>query len=205
MTTLILHEYAASGNCYKIRLTAALAGKGIDRREYDILKGETRTDAFLANVNANGRIPVLQEGDRLLPESNAAAIYVAEGTDLIPADPFDRADMLRWMFWEQYNHEPNIATVRFWMGWVGEENLSDLQLAMLPGKRVAGDAALKLMDEHLANRDWFVGVRPSVADICLYAYTHVAEQGGFDLGPWPAVRAWIARVEQLKGYIPITA
>jgi glutathione S-transferase len=205
MTTLILHEYAASGNCYKIRLTAALAGKGIDRREYDILKGETRTEAFLANVNANGRIPVLQEGDRLLPESNAAAVYVAEGTNLIPADPFDRADMLRWMFWEQYNHEPNIATVRFWMGWVGEENLSDLQLAMLPGKRLAGDAALKLMDEHLANRDWFVGDCPSVADICLYAYTHVAEQGGFDLGPWPAVRAWIARVEQLKGYIPITA
>ncbi len=205
MAMLILHEYAASGNCYKIRLAAALAGKGIDRREYDILKGETRTEAFLTNVNANGRIPVLQEGDRLLPESNAAAVYVAEGTDLIPADPFDRADMLRWMFWEQYNHEPNIATVRFWMGWVGEENLSDLQRAMLPGKRDGGVAALKLMDEHLANRDWFVGDGPSVADICLYAYTHVAEQGGFDLGPWPAVRAWIARVEQLKGYIPITA
>jgi len=203
--TLILHEYAASGNCYKIRLTAALAGKPIERREYDILKGETRTEAFLSNVNANGRIPVLQHSARLLPESNAAAFYVAEGTDLIPADPFDRADMLRWMFWEQYNHEPNIATVRFWLGWVGEENLSDLQRAMLPGKRDGGVAALKLMDEHLASRDWFVGEGPSVADICLYAYTHVAEQGGFELSTWPAVRAWIARVEQLKGYIPITA
>lgn len=202
---MILHEYSASGNCYKIRLAAALAGKSLERREYDILKGETRTEAFLANVNANGRIPVLQDGGRFLPESNAAAFYVAEGTDLIPADPFDRADMLRWMFWEQYNHEPNIATVRFWLGWVGEENLTDLQRAMLPGKRDGGDAALKLMDEHLAGRDWLVGGGPSVADICLYAYTHVAGQGGFDLAPWPAVRAWIARVEGLKGYIPITA
>lgn len=202
---MILHEYSASGNCYKIRLAAALAGKAIERREYDILKGETRTEAFLTGVNANGRIPVLQDGDRFLPESNAAAFYIAEGTALIPADPFDRADMLRWMFWEQYNHEPNIATVRFWLGWVGEENLSDLQRAMLPGKRDGGVAALKLMDDHLAKRDWFVGDGPSVADICLYAYTHVAEQGGFELSPWPAVRAWIARVEGVKGYIPITA
>lgn len=205
MTTLILHEYAASGNCYKIRLTAALTGKALERREYDIMKGETRTDAFLSSVNANGRIPVLQDGDRFLPESNAAAFYVAEGSALIPDDPFDRADMLRWMFWEQYNHEPNIATVRFWMGWVGEDKLSDLQRAMLPGKRAGGDAALKLMDEHLAAHDWFVGGGPSVADICLYAYTHVAEEGGFSLAPWPAVRAWIARVEGQEGYIPITA
>lgn len=202
---LVLHEYAASGNCYKIRLAAALTGRTIERREYDIMKGETRTEAFLSGVNANGRIPVLQAGDRFLPESNAAAFYVAEGSALIPADSFDRADMLRWMFWEQYNHEPNIATVRFWTGWIGEDNLSDLQRAMLPGKRAAGEAALELMDEHLAARDWFVGEGPTVADICLYAYTHVAEQGGFALSPWPAVQAWIARVEGLKGYIPITA
>ncbi|MEG3180816.1 glutathione S-transferase family protein [Sphingomonas sp. LT1P40] len=202
---LILHEYAASGNCYKIRLTGALVGKTIERREYDIVAGETRTPAFLANVNANGRIPVLQDGNRLLPESNAAAFYVADDSALIPADAFDRADMLRWMFWEQYNHEPNIATVRFWMGWVGEANLSDLQRAMLPGKRDSGDAALKLMDEHLAGRDWFVGDGPTVADVCLYAYTHVAEEGGFALSPWPAVRAWLKRVEALAGYIPITA
>jgi glutathione S-transferase len=203
--TLTLHEYAASGNCYKIRLTAALTGKPIERREYDILQGETRTEAFLSNVNANGRIPVLQDGTRFLPESNAAAFYVADGTPLIPADSFDRADMLRWMFWEQYNHEPNIATVRFWMTLVGEDNLSDLQRAMLPGKRAGGEAALKLMDEHLAGRDWFVGSGPTLADVCLYAYTHVAEEGGFSLSPWPVVRAWIARVEGLKDYIPITA
>lgn len=202
---LILHEYGASGNCYKIRLAAALTGKVLERREYDIMKGETRTDAFLSGVNANGRIPVLQAGDRFLPESNAAAFYVADGSALIPDDPFDRADMLRWMFWEQYNHEPNIATVRFWLGWVGTDNLSDLQRAMLPGKRAGGEAALRLMDDHLATREWFVGAQPSVADICLYAYTHVAEEGGFALSPWPAVRAWIARVEGQEGYIPITA
>lgn len=203
--SLILHEYAPSGNCYKIRLTAALTGTAIERRGYDILAGETRTAAFLANVNANGRIPVLQVGERFLPESNAACFYLADGTALIPADPFDRADMLRWMFWEQYNHEPNIATVRFWMGWVGEADLDDLQRALLPGKRAAGEAALKLMDEHLAGRDWFVGDAPSLADICLYAYTHVAEEGGFALAPFPAVRAWIARIEGLDDYIAITA
>jgi glutathione S-transferase len=202
---LILHEYGASGNCYKIRLTAALTGAALERREYDIMKGETRTEAFLSGVNPNGRIPVLQVGDRFLPESNAAAYYVAEGSALIPGDPFDRADMLRWMFWEQYNHEPNIATVRFWLGWIGEDNLSELQRAMLPGKRAAGEAALKLMDEHLATRDWFVGDGLTLADICLYAYTHVAEEGGFALLPWPALRAWTARVEGQKNYIPITA
>ncbi|MCA1198026.1 glutathione S-transferase family protein [Sphingomonas sp. R647] len=202
---LILHEYAPSGNCYKIRLTAALTGKAIERRGYDILAGETRTPAFLASVNANGRIPVLQDGDRFLPESNAATFYLGDGTALVPADAFDRSDMLRWMFWEQYNHEPNIATVRFWMGWVGEGNLDELQRALLPGKRAAGVAALTLMDEHLSDREWFVGDAPSLADICLYAYSHVAEEGGFALAPFPAVRAWIARVEALDGYIPITA
>lgn len=202
---LILHEYAPSGNCYKIRLTAALTGTAIARRSYDILAGETRSADFLATVNANGRIPVLQDGERFLPESNAACFYLADGSDLIPADPFDRADMLRWMFWEQYNHEPNIATVRFWMGWVGADNLDELQRALLPGKRAAGVAALKLMDDHLAARDWFVGDAPSLADICLYAYTHVAEEGGFALAPFPAVRAWLARVAGLDGYIAISA
>lgn len=202
---LTLHEYARSGNCYKIRLTAALAGKPLERRGYDIMKGETRTPEFLANVNANGRIPVLQVGERFLPESNAACVYVADGTPLIPSDPFDRADMLRWMFWEQYNHEPNIATVRFWMGWIGEANLSELQRALLPGKREAGEAALKLMDEHLDRREWFVAGRMTLADICLYAYTHVAGEGGFALDSYPAVLDWIARIERQEGYIGIDA
>jgi glutathione S-transferase len=198
---LVLHEYAASGNCYKVRLTAALLGLPIERREYDILKGETRTPDFLANVNANGRIPVLQVGERFIPESNAACFYLAEGSALVPEDRFDRADMLRWMFFEQYNHEPNVATLRFWIAFVGEEKLSEAQRAQMPAKRVAGEAALKLMDEHLAGRAFFVGDRPSLADIALYAYTHVAEEGGFDLSDYPAVGAWLARLPAEPGYV----
>jgi glutathione S-transferase len=202
---LILHEYAASGNCYKIRLTAALLGLAIERREYDIMKGETRNDAFLAEVNANGRIPTLQIGARFLPESNAACFYLADGSALIPADRFERADMLRWMFFEQYNHEPNIATLRFWFGWIGEGNLSDAQRAQLAGKRAAGEAALTLMDKHLAGRDWFAGDGISLADVALYAYTHVAEGGGFVLGDYPAVQRWLKRIEATPGYVPIDA
>jgi glutathione S-transferase len=201
MEKLTLHEYAASGNCYKIRLTAALLGLPLERREYDILKGETRTPEFLAGVNANGRIPVLQIGDHFLPESNAACFYLAEGTRLVPDDRFDRADMLRWMFFEQYNHEPNVATMRFWMAFVGEDRLNEAQRAQVGAKRAAGDAALKLMDEHLAHRDWFVGDGLSLADIALYAYTHVAEDGGFDLAAYPAVGRWLARVAGEPGYV----
>jgi len=201
---LVLHEYSDSGNCYKVRLTAVLAGRPIERREYDILKGETRTPDFLADVNANGRIPVLQIGDLFLPESNAACFYLADGSLLIPADRFDRADMLRWMFWEQYNHEPNVATLRFWLGFIGEQGLSELQRAQLPAKQAAGEAALKLMDEHLEGRAFFVGDAASLADIALYAYTHVAEEGGaYRLADYPNVQAWLARVAALPGYIPI--
>jgi len=202
---LVLHEYAPSGNCYKVRLTAALLGLALERRDYDIMAGETRTPAFLADVNANGRIPVLQAGDRFIPESNAACFYLADGTFLVPDDRFDRADMLRWLFWEQYNHEPNIATLRFWHGWVGEANWSDLQRANAPAKRAAGEAALALMDEHLARRDWLVGGAFTLADIALYAYTHVAEGGGFRLADYPAVRAWLGRVEGVSGYLPMSA
>ncbi|MGZ8350103.1 MAG: glutathione S-transferase N-terminal domain-containing protein [Allosphingosinicella sp.] len=115
MEKLVLHEYAASGNCYKVRLTAALLGLDLERREYDILKGETRTPEFLATVNPNGRIPVLQVGDRFIPESNASCFCLADGSPLVPAGRFGRADMLHWMFFEQYNHEPNVATLRFWL------------------------------------------------------------------------------------------
>jgi glutathione S-transferase len=206
MATLVLHEYAASGNCYKIRLTAAHLGIPLERREYDIMKGETRTAEFLERVNANGRIPVLQIGpDDFLPESSAACFYLADGSALIPTDRFERADMLRWMFWEQYNHEPNVATLRFWKGWVGLDNLGDVQRAMLPGKIAAGEAALALMDEHLGKADWFVAGRLTLADIALYAYTHVAEQGGFDLQPYPNLRAWLERVAAAPRHIPITA
>jgi glutathione S-transferase len=202
---LVLHEYSASGNCYKVRLTAALLGIRLERREYDIMKGETRTPEFLANVNANGRIPVLQVGDRLIPESNAACYFVADGTRLIPEDRFARADMLRWMFWEQYNHEPNVATLRFWMRSVGVENLSEVQRLQIPGKRQAGDAALKLMDEHLGRRDWFSGHAISLGDVALFAYTHVAGEGDFDLQLYPNVLRWVERVKAVAGYMPMGA
>ena len=202
---LILHEYSPSGNCYKVRLTAAAVGKHVERREYDITKGETRTPEFLANVNANGRIPVLQVGDRLIPESNAACYFLAEGSSLVPTDPFDHADMLRWMFWEQYNHEPNIATLRYWMRTVGVPNLTELQRLQMTGKRVAGNEALKLMDEHLSGRGWFVADHMSLADICLFAYTHVAGEGEFDLKRYPHVTEWIERMKGQPRYIAMSA
>jgi glutathione S-transferase len=205
MRPLVLHEYAASGNCYKIRLTASLLGLPIERREYDILKGETRTPEFLSRINANGRIPVLQVGDRCIPESNAACFYLGEGTRLVPDDRFDRADMLRWMFFEQYSHEPNVATLRFWITEVDEEKLDEVQRAQMPAKRKAGDAALKLMDEHLESHRFFVGDSVSLADIALYAYTHVAGDAGYDLSAYPAVLAWLARVAAEPGYLPMSA
>jgi glutathione S-transferase len=186
MTPLTLHEYALSGNCYKIRLTAAHVGVALERLEYDI-------------------IPVLQVGERFLPESNAACFWLADdgASTLIPPDRWDRADMLRWMSWEQYNHEPNIATMRFWLAFVGEANLSEAQRAMIPAKMEAGNAALALMEEHLSGRDWFVGRTVTLADICLYAYTHTAAEGGFVLADYPEVTAWLARVAGLPGHVAI--
>jgi glutathione S-transferase len=203
MTRLVLHEDPISGNCYKIRLTAALLGVALERRSYSVLQGDTRTPAFLAEVNPNGRIPVLQVDERFLPESNAACWWLADGSALIPADRWDRADMLRWMFFEQYNHEPNVATLRFWLAFVGEERLSAAQRALVPGKRAAGEAALALMNEHLANRRFFVGEAATLADVALYAYTHVAEEGGFALGKYPAVQAWLRAVEATPGFVPM--
>jgi len=205
MPELLLHEYAASGNCYKVRLTAAIAGVHLERREYDIMTGATRTPEFLAKVNANGRIPVLQVDDRFIPESNAACYFVAEGSGLIPTDPFDHADMLRWMFWEQYNHEPNVATLRFWMRWIGLDNLSDLQRLQMPGKRTAGNAALKLMDDHLAATEWFVGDAASLADICLFAYTHVAGDAEFDLQRYSHIVEWLERMKDHPRFVAMEA
>lgn len=203
METLILHEDPRSGNCYKIRLTAALLDLPMERRFYDIMKAETRTPDFLRDVNANGRIPVLQVGDRFLPESNAACWYLAEASGLVPDSRFARADMLRWMFFEQYSHEPNIATLRFWLQFVGEGNLNAFQRGQIMAKRAGGEAALALMDEQLSRQDWLVGESATLADIALYAYTHVCEAGGFRLHDYPAICAWLARVAALPGYVPM--
>jgi glutathione S-transferase len=202
---LTLHEDPKSGNCYKIKLTAALLGLPLETKQYDILKGETRTPEFLSTVNSNGRIPVLQIGDgegaRFLPESNAACWFLASGSDLIPEDRFAHADMLRWMFFEQYQHEPNVATLRFWLRFVGEDNLSDEQRALMPGKRAGGEAALALMDQELADKAFLCGETMTLADLALFAYSHLADEAGFDLGALVNVTSWIERVRQLPGFI----
>ncbi len=203
--TLILHEDPGSANCYKVRLTAALAGVPIERRAYDIMKGQTRTPEFLAKVSANGRIPVLQAGDRFISESNAICFYIADGSPLVPADRFERADMLHWLFWEQYQHEPNIATLRFWMTWVGIDRLTDVQRSQMPVKRKLGNDALQLMDDHLKGREWFVGGATSLADICLFAYTHVADEADFDLALYPNVVEWMERIMTQPGHVELEA
>jgi glutathione S-transferase len=197
---LRLYDYVPSGNGYKVRLLLTQLGIPFERVELNILKGETRTPEFLAK-NRNGRIPLLEldNGERLA-ESDAILFYLAAGTPFLPTDRLDRARVLQWMFFEQYNHEPNIATVRFWM----HSEMTDERRAMVDGKRKQGYAALDVMERHLADHRFFVGERYSIADIALYAYTHVADEGGFDLSGFPSVRAWLQRVRQQPRHIPIT-
>jgi glutathione S-transferase len=199
---LRLHDSLSSGNGFKVRLLLAQLGIPFERIEYDIDKAETRTPAFLAR-NPNGRVPTLElEDGTFLPESNAILCYLAEGTPFLPEGRRERAEVLQWMFFEQYSHEPNIATVRFWiMHQVAPTPLIELSI---PAKRKQGEAALGVMETHLATHRFFVAERYTIADIALYAYTHVAGEGGFDLQPYPHVRAWLDRVAAQPGYIPIT-
>jgi len=200
---LTLHDNITSGNGYKARLLLALLKTPYKRIEYDVDVGATRTPEYLARVNANGRIPVLQLDDgTCLPESNAILWYLAEGTPYLPADRLARAQALQWMCFEQYSHEPNVATIRYWI--THNLEMTPERVAAMPGKRKQGVAALAVMEGHLAKNPWFAGGAFSIADIALYAYTHVAEEGGFDLKPYPALRAWLARIAALPGYIPIT-
>jgi len=197
---LRLYDYLPSGNGYKVRLLLHQLGIPFERVEMDILRGETRTPEFLAK-NPNGRIPTLELDDGShLAESNAILCYLADGTPFLPADRLDRARVLQWMCFEQYSHEPNIATVRFWY----HSELTDERRALLPAKRQLGEAALRVMDEHLRTRRFFVGEGYTVADIALYAYTHVADEGGFDLAPHGAIRGWLERVRAQPGHVPIT-
>jgi len=198
---LRLYDYLPSGNGYKIRLVLTQLGMPFERIELDILKGETRTAEFLRK-NPNGRIPVLEiEPGKFLAESGAILSYLAEGTPFLPQGRWERAQVLQWLFFEQYSHEPNIATSRFWL-MHGE--LTEERRAALPQKRTLGYAALGVMEKHLTGRPFFVGDRYSIADIALYAYTHVAHEGGFDLSGFPDVRAWLERVRTQPKHIPIT-
>ena len=197
---LRLYDYLSSGNGYKVRLALTQLGIPFERTELDILKGETRTPQFLQK-NPNGRIPVLElESGECLAESDAILFYLAEGTPLLPNERLDRARVLQWMFFEQYSHEPNIATVRFWM----HSELTAERRALLDGKRKLGYAALEVMDHHLTGRSFFVSEHYTIADIALYAYTHVAEEGGFELDRFPLIRSWLERVRAQPRHIPIT-
>ncbi len=199
-TPVRLYDYLASGNGYKVRLLLTQLGVRFDRVELDILKGETRTPEFLAK-NPNGRIPLLEFDDgRCLAESNAIQRYLAEGTAFLPEDPFERGQVLQWLFFEQYSHEPFIAVLRFWT----HAGLLEAKGAQVPEKLEAGNAALRVMEDHLAGAEYFVGERYSIADIALYAYTHVAGEGGFDLDAFPNLRAWCRRVRGQPRHIPIT-
>jgi glutathione S-transferase len=197
-----LYDNLSSGNGYKCRLLLHQLANPYTRIELDIDKAETRTPEFLAK-NPNGRIPTLElDNGTFLPESNAIIFYLAEGTPFLPSDRLGRAQVLQWMFFEQYNHEPNIATSRFWLTH-GIEITPERKM-MLAMKKKGGLDALGVMEGHLSTRDYFVGERYSIADIALYAYTHVAEEGGFPLAPYPAIRGWLARVAAQPRHIPIT-
>jgi glutathione S-transferase len=197
-----LYDYLPSGNGYKVRLLLTQLAIQFERVELNITKGETRTPEFLRKF-PNGRIPAVELDDgKLLFESNAIISYFAEGTSLMPADRFQRAQVLQWLFFEQYSHEPYIASVRYL---VIHPDVSDPRRTILDTMmRPRGYDALGVMEEHLKPRAWFLGERYSVADIALYAYTHVANEGGFDLAGYPAIRAWLERVKSQPRHIPIT-
>ena len=203
-----LHDSAGSGNAYKVRLLLTHLGLSFERIEYDTDRGATRTPEFLATKNPNGRIPVLELADgRCLAESNAILCYLAEGTPLLPPAAGEegrwlRAEVMQWLFFEQYSHEPHIATLRHWITHGLE--MTPERTAALPGKRKWGVAALGVMEQHLRARPYFVGDRYTIADIALYAYTHVAGEGGFDLQPYERVRAWLARVAAQPRHLKIT-
>lgn len=188
-----------SGNCYKLRLAMAQLGIPFQIHDVDILKGETRTPEFLA-MNPNGKVPALRlESGQLLAESNAILFFLAEGTDLMPDDKFCKAEMLQWMFFEQYSHEPYIAVARFWLKLM--KGGRELKAHMLDDWWERGYQALGVMERHLETHDFFAAGRYSIADVALYAYTHVAEDGEFDLSDFAGVNAWMKRVRAQPGHV----
>jgi glutathione S-transferase len=199
---LRLYDFHDSGNGYKVRLALAQLDIPYEYVEVDILAGQSRTPEFLAK-NINGRIPVLElEDGRRMAESNAILFYLAEGTPFLPAERWSKAQVMQWMCFEQYSHEPNIATSRFWLRHTEFDSHRRRRYA---DKIKDGVAALQVMEQHLTTHKFFVAERYTIADIALYAYTHVADEGGFDLSPFPAILAWLERVKSQPGHKPITA
>ena len=197
---LRLYDNHLSGNGYKPRLLLAHLGLAYERVEVDTLKGETRTPGFLAR-NPNGRIPVLELEDGVfLAESNAILFYLAEGSRFLPSDRLARALTLQWMFFEQYSHEPYIAVARHW---IRHLEMTEAQRAELPARQEGGRAALAVMERRLGRADWFGGDSFGIADVALYAYTHMADEGGFDLAGFPGIRAWLDRVAGQPGHVPM--
>ncbi|KAA3631338.1 MAG: glutathione S-transferase family protein [Proteobacteria bacterium] len=189
-----------SGNCYKVVLLAALLGIDIDWVPVDVLAGDTRTDEFLAR-NPAGKIPLLELDDgRCLPESNAILNYLAEGTEFLPAGRFERAQVLKWQFFEQYSHEPYIAVARFINRYLG---LPETRREEYASKQAGGRRALAVMESQLSRTSYLVGERCTIADISLYAYTHVAPEGRFDLDDFAAIRAWLGRIEAHPRHVPM--
>lgn len=201
MSGITIYGDSKSGNCYKLKLACAQLGIDHDWREVDILAGESRTDAFLA-MNPNGRVPLLVLPDgRRLPESNAILSWLADGSPLAGTGRYGRALVLSWMCFEQYSHEPFIATSRFIVQYLG--NPADRQ-DDLARKRKGGYAALDVMERHLGDHDFFANDSYSIADIALFAYTHVADEGGFDLGDYPCINAWLERVGASDGFVAMS-
>jgi glutathione S-transferase len=199
---VLLYNSAVSGNCYKVRLLLAHLGLEYETVELSVVDRSNRAEV-LGELNPGLRIPTLVLDDgRPLAESNAILWYFGDGTQYVPEDPYERAQVLQWQFFEQYSHEPHIAVARFWKTYSGEpERFERQQERLLAG----GYAALDAMERQLEERAFLVGERYSLADISLYAYTHVAHEGGFDLEPYPATRAWLGRVGEQPGHVPIDA
>jgi glutathione S-transferase len=198
---MLLYDSAVSGNCYKVRLLFAHLGIDYERHEVDVVHRRGRRE-LLGELNPGLRVPTLVLDDgRPLAESNAITWYFADGTAYLPIDAYERAQVLQWLFFEQYSHEPNIAVLRYWLNFAPEAPGED----QLAAKRAGGEAALDALEAHLTQRAYLVGDAYSIADIALYAYTHVADEAGFDLDRYPAIVAWLARVREQPGHVQISA
>jgi glutathione S-transferase len=191
-----------SGNCYKVRLALEQLGLPYEWNEVDMMAGATHSPSFLA-MNPNAKVPVLEiEPGKHLPESDAILFYLADGTPLLPSDRLARAQVLQWMFFEQYSHEPYVAVARFIVRFLEADHPRRVEMPRLLER---GHQALAVMETQLHGRKYFVGDTYSIADIALYAYTHAAPEAGFDLSPYPAVRAWLTRVESTPRFVPMAA